>query len=382
EESAEVSRNILSGEYVSHAKSAALAILFKNEGKTALDDLMDAAAGTDERLRFTALTILKEHQELEIPERWVNQFDSRPPGAQADIIAMLGPGRASVAMLMSYVESEHQSVRAAAAQAIASIGGDEALSGLMDALLETHNSKDIATLKSALLQLPTDALVSKTAASLPSAEAQVKVVLIELLATRRANDYLDSVLNALDDSDQQVRMAVYSGLGNLMKPKDVDRLPALLESTQTADERETLLKSAAVVAGESDSAAASIVDSMNDLPAEQKVSVITILPEIGGPKALDAVVQASNNSNSSVKKAANKALAAWPEPSAIAPLFEAFKEASEANRSALLQGYIRLVSQSKYAAEDKVQFLKDAYAASSSVDEKGIILKAFAGLES
>src|SRR5699024_5047830 len=136
-------------------------------------------------------------------------------------------------------------------------------------------------LKSALLQLPTDALVSKTAASLPSAEAQVKVVLIELLSTLRANDYLNSMLNALEDSDQHVRMAVYSGLGNLMTPKDVDLLPALLESSQTADERETLVKSAAVVAGESDSPAASIVDSMNDLPAEQNVSVITILPEIG-----------------------------------------------------------------------------------------------------
>src|SRR5699024_1457785 len=315
-------------------------------------------------------------------ERWVNRFDSRPPEVQADIIAMLGPGRASVAMLMPYVESEHQPVRAAAAQAVASIGGDEALSGLMDALFEAQNPKDIATLKSALLQLPTDALVSKTAASLPSADGYSKAALIDMLATRRANDYLDSVLNALDDSEQQVRMAVYSGLGNLMKPKDVDRLPALLESTQTADEREALLKSVAEVAGESDSAAASIVESMNDLSAEQKVSVMTILPEIGGPKALDAVVQASNNSNSSVKKAANKALAAWPEPSAIAPLFEAFKDASGAGRKPLLQGYIRLVGQSKYAAEDKVQFLKDAYAAASSVDEKGMILKAFAGLES
>src|SRR5699024_10604073 len=108
---------------------------------------------------------------------------------------------------------------------------------------------------------PTDALVSKTASSLPSAEAQVKVVLIEILTTRRANDYLDSVLNALDDSEQQVRMAVYNGLANLMKAEDLSRLPTLLESTQTEGEREALLKSVAVVAGESDSAAASIVES-------------------------------------------------------------------------------------------------------------------------
>src|SRR5699024_8800818 len=126
----------------------------------------------------------------------------------------------------------------------------------------------------------------------------------------------DSVLNALDDSEQQVRMAVYNGLANLMKAEDLSRLPTLLESTQTEGEREALLKSVAVVAGESDSAAASIVESMNDLSAEQKVSVMTIFPEVGGPKGLDAVVQASNNSNSSVKKAANKALAAWPDPSA------------------------------------------------------------------
>src|SRR5699024_11781840 len=93
EESAELSRNIMSGEYASHAKSAALAILFKNEGKAALDDLLNAAAGTNERLRYTALTILKEHQELDIPGRWVNRFDSRFPGTKAEIIVMIGIGR-------------------------------------------------------------------------------------------------------------------------------------------------------------------------------------------------------------------------------------------------------------------------------------------------
>src|SRR5699024_7581980 len=133
---------------------------------------------------------------------------------------------------------------------------------------------------------------------------------------------------------------------------------------------------------ESASAAAILLDSMNDLPATQKASVIGILPALGGEKALDAVVEARNSRSISVKGEAGKALANWPESSAISPLFAAFKSASGAERKKLLQGYIRLVGQSNYAAEDKVRFLQDAYDISTPGTEQSMLLKGFADLAS
>ncbi len=386
EQSASLSRDILSGDFESHAKSAALSILYKSEREVALEELLEAASGSDERLRFTALSILKEHPQLEVPESWVNQFDNYPPAAQADIIAMLGPGRASVSMLMPYVESSDPAMRAAAIGAVATIGGDEALSGLMDALLQARDDQTIAALQKAMLQLPTEPLVSESAEALPSASAPARAALIKILAERRADRHLDLVINQLDGAESTTRTAVYQSLQDLATPDDLPQLIELLPRAQNRDERSAIQDAVVSVSGDlpgEKEQAGPVVQAINASPQKHKPYLLEMLPGLGGQQALDAAVEAASSSDEAVRQAGIEALAQWPDASALAPLKQVLKEASSTEeRKAILSGYVRLVGPSKYAAEDKIGFLRDAMAEASSPEEKTIIMDGFSAVDS
>jgi HEAT repeat protein len=385
QQSTSVSRDILSGDYEPHAKSAALSILYKSEGEATLEELLEAAAGSDERLRFTALSILKKQPQLDVPESWLNQFDSYPPEAQAHIIAMLGPGRASVSMLMPYVKSSDPAVRSAAIGAVATMGGDEARSGLMDALLQALDGQTIAALQKAMLQLPGERLISEAAQALPSASPAARAALIEILAERRANGQLDLVINQLDGADSKTRMAVYQSLRDLAAPGDLPQLIALLPRTQNGDERSAIQDAVVSVSGDmpGEKQAGPVVEAINASPQKQKPYLLEMLPGLGGRQALDAAVKGANSSDEAVRQAAIEALAQWPDASALSPLKQVLKEASSPDeRKAILSGYVRLVGPSKYTAEDKIGFLRDAMAQASSPEEKTIIIDGFSAIDS
>lgn len=250
--SADISRDILSGSFTSDARSSALSILVEQEGEAALDDLIDAAESSDARLRSTALKLFEQHADWQVPERWITAtaLDELAPAVQADIIAMLGRSeRGSVSTLSSFLDSDELPVRIAAAQATAAAGGEEARPVLFEALTEAQQPEDIAALKNALLQLPARPVVSEAADLLPSASEPVKVALIEMLAERRADRHLNTVLNQLNTSSDPVRMAVLQSLGDIAEPDDLPQLVDLLAEAQNENERRAVQESVVRVSG-------------------------------------------------------------------------------------------------------------------------------------
>ncbi|SHE64762.1 HEAT repeat [Fodinibius roseus] len=387
-QSADISRNILSGDFSSEARSSALSILVGHEGEEALDDLVEAAESSDARLRSTALSLLGQHAGWQVPERWTtaSALDELSPAVQADIIDMLGrSGRASVSTLRPFLESNELSVRIAAARATAAAGGEEALPVLLEALTEAEQPEEIAALKNALLRLPTESLVSEAADLLPSPSGSARIALIEILAERRADQHLDTVLDQLDGSDAPVRLAVFQSLRGLADPDDLPQLARLLSEAQNENERSALQEAVLAVSEEipePEKRARAVLQALEEAPNRQKPYLLELLPEMGGEKALEAVVAASRSSNDSIQQAALRALSDWPDALALSPLAEAFQNAPESGRSDILEGYIRLVQQSKYSAADKVQFLKDMLDESTSGEEKLRVLSGFAALES
>jgi HEAT repeat protein len=384
--SADISRNILSGNYSSEAQSSALFILVKNEGKTAINNVIEAAESSDARLRSTALKLFEEHKDWQVPERWTASGELDEAAVQVDIIAMLGRSeRADVSILRSFLNSDDLSVRIAAAQAMAGTGEEEAIAVLSEALTEAQQPEEIDVLKSALLQLPTEPLGAEIAELLPSSAGPAKVALIEILAARRTNQHFNTVLKQLQGSDGPVRMAVFESLARLAESDDIPQLANLLAEVQNEDERSAIQGAILVVSKESpelEGRTDAVLQALNEVSDSQKPYLLELLPKVGGNKALDEVVTASRNSNALIQQAAISALANWPEASALSPLAKAFQNAEESERSKILEGYIRLVQQSKYSTEDKVQFLNDILAETSSAGEKLRVLNGFAQLPS
>src|SRR5699024_5466275 len=229
-----------------------------------------------------------------------------------------------------------------------------------------------------------DPLVGGAAEALSSASAPVKVALIDLLSERRADVHLDTVLDQLE-GEESVRMAVFQSLGRLAEPGDLSRLTGLLAETQNDNERTALSEAIVSISNEgsdSEEQAGPVLEALDSAPDAQKPYLLEILPEIGGEKAIEAAVAETGSSNDAVRQAALTALSNWPESSAIPPLLEAFQDAPEQERGKLLAGYTRLVQQSKYRDEDKVQFLNDLLNEASSPGETRAVMEAFAGLQS
>lgn len=361
-------------------------ILVDNMGEEALGDLIEAAESPDVRLRSAALKLFEQQADWQIPERWSGTMNELAPAVQADIIAMLGRSeRGSVSTLSPFLESDELPVRIAAAQATAAAGGEEALPVLFEALTEAQQPEDIAALKNALLQLPTRPLISEAADLLPSASEPVKVALIEMLAERRTDQHLGTVLNQLNTSGSPVRMAVLQSLRDIAEPDDLPQLADLLAEAQNENERRVVQEAIVRIARQipkSGERSGAVLQVLNEAPDPQKPYLLGILPELGGEEALAAVVEETGSTNEAVQQAAVSALSAWPEASAIAPLSEAFSNPPESGRSKILEGYLRLVQQSNYRAEDKVQFLDDLLDETSSDEEKLAVLNGLAALES
>ncbi len=384
--SSDISRDILNDDFSSEVQSSALSILVENEGRDVLEYVNEAAEGSDARLRSTALKLFEQNKDWHVPEHWTTELDEFSPAVQADIIAMLGRSeRASVSTLRPFLESDEQSVRIAAAQATAATGGEKALPVLLEALTEAQQPEEIDVLKNALLQLPTEPLVSETADLLSSAPESVKGALIEIIAERRAEQQLDTVLDQLESSNPPVRMAVFHSLGDIAEPDDLPELINLLTEVQNEDESATAQGAIVTVSDdipESEDRAGAVLQALEEAQDRQKVYLLEILPEIGGDKALEAVVTQTGSTNDAVQQAALSALSDWQDASALSPLAETYRDAPESERSKVLEGYIRLVQQSKYNSADKVKFLQEVFAKATSNEEKLTILDGFAQLGS
>ncbi len=108
----------------------------------------------------------------------------------------------------------------------------------------------------------------------------------------------------------------------------MSQLVGLLAQVQNESERATVQEAIITVSRripESENRAEAILQELNKTPGSQKPDLLEILPEMGGDKALEAVVEESRNTNREVQQAAMSALANWPEASALLPLAVAFQ---------------------------------------------------------
>lgn len=383
QQSSDICHKILADEYPAHIKIDALTTLVQNGNNQALDDLLAAAEDANPELRSTALSLARSLSGQEVTQAWIIKLKQSTPAVQADIITMMGKrGDASaLPALTSFLQDSNPDIRLAAIPAVAMLGGTEKLPDLIEVLRQSNQPEEIKAVKTALLQMSSRDLLPAASRALPIASGHAKIALIEILAERRATQYLDQVLNQRTGPDSAVRLAVYQSLEALATPDDLSQLVNLITNTQNINEQAAITE--AIVAVSKDipgfeNRADAVLKALEKAPDIHKPQLLKILPGIGGEKALNAVVEAIKSSSGAVKNAAFSALAGWPDASAVPALIDAAKNTSKPNRVTALEGCVRLVGNSSYSSEDKVRFLKDAIAVAQTPPEKGMVMEALA----
>ena len=357
-----------------HNYSSALNIYTKYLGYEVTPLLLEAVDNPDKAFRYSVLNIAEKTGGIADSRKWIDKGESAAPVVKADIISMLGRRGCSLAssFVKASMDAPEENVRQEAIVAYGHLKGKEAVPGLV-----THLSggKDLETTKAVLTTLLDKEHLFDIAPQLDKTSGTAKAAVIDLMAAKSGTQYFDKILEATASSDEAVKASAFRALKNVSTYENVNTLLHLLLNTSNDDEiNETRLAVTAVVKGvkaeqEPDGKVLSTLKSTS-----KKAVLLPILPEIGGPAALETITGYFNTSSGEEKNAALDALASWKDYEASVPLFDICKSSSGDVKQKAFENFIRLVRTAELPDDQKLlQYRKIMPFASSIPDKQNII---------
>jgi len=210
-------------------------------------------------------------------------------------------------------------------------------------------------------------------------DAALRATLIGCLAQRHARDFAHSVASCLADDNPDVRLAALRALGELGGTGQVEAVIQRLKDDSERKVAEDTLSSIAARDGERSTPV--IASAMKGSNEATRRSLLRALGKAGGEVALETVVR-SVQADPALADEAIRVLSGWQNTDAAPHLLGVARTDKELSRKVLaLRGYVRLVGTSKTIKDpDKVKKLSEAMAVAPRVDEKKLVLGAYAGI--
>lgn len=215
-----------------------------------------------------------------------------------------------------------------------------------------------------------------------TAKAPVRATLLASLAIRDARETVQHVVAYLSDGEGRVRTAALETLGALGAAEEVAPVFKHLKAATDGSERKAAESALDGIAARGDEAGSKVLakamDGADD--ATRKV-LVRALGKAGCKTALETIVE-TVKSNEALADEAIRVLSGWQNADAAPHLLQVAKTDKKLSRKVLaLRGYVRLIGASKTIKDsDKVKRLSEAMAVAPRVDEKKLVLGAYAGI--
>jgi HEAT repeat protein len=362
-----------------HQACAALTLLTEIRGGEALPLLIEAAESPLPQLQGKALELAKSIPGKDATRAWLPLLDRAAPETRANLVAFLGKrgDRLALERIKSYIRDTDDAVRSSALLAMARLGGDDVLPDLITALKQGRPD-DVNAVKTALLTYTDGTAAARVAPLLPDLPPVSRIAVLDILAARDADEYLELISAESTYPDEKVRIAALKAMEKLGTPKELPLLVERLLHASTAMEihaAQNAVVSSASRLPDPDTRTSLLLSTLEQTAAENRGRIISILPRLGGDKALDATIAAYRNELPDLKKTAVATLARWPDIQASAELLRIGQTAGEnEHRTTALNGYVRLILNSDKPDEEKLTGLKTAMKSARSIEEKSRIL--------
>ncbi len=329
-----------------------------------------------EAVRFGAAHLTPETTALwikELSNAYVEDFDG--------IIKMFADHHVQAAypaILKLTLTSNHAWVSEEALIALMKIGQERSLDRIFQLPFE-NDPEFNGRIKSALLTMKGKDVVDRVAKELQDIDGYNKVILIEVLAAKRAHRYIDVVTPLLKSNDTAVRAAAYGSLDQLAGAENLDQLFGLLASSDKPSETANVQSAIMSVVGHAKDKSAqstAVLAQMNQQSSDKKTRYFNILAAIGDKPSLKAVSAAYDKGDGATQKAAVMALSQWANTSAGPELLSISKNATNAGlHDQALRGFVAMISKSDYPADEKVIYLRDAMEVAQTTSQKQLILE-------
>ncbi|HEY3320139.1 MAG TPA: ThuA domain-containing protein [Planctomycetota bacterium] len=386
-------------------KLAALRGLLAAQPAEAQARAIKALSDSDPQVVAAALNFVANSKGAEATKVFAAQLASLKPAAKVmllEALAQRGDAIAAPAVLAAADDSE-VSVRVAALKALGALGaaGTEAgtEAGTTLPLLIARSSKgpdgERQAAQSSLARMTVAGVDEAIVAALKGQEPTTRVQLIGLLASRGAKTAAPAILKAASDADASVRTAALEALQAVAAPADVMGMLFVLRKLEEEKDLTTLEMSILHVGRankERDKQAMPLVCELtgHQDPAARKAvtvqerrSILRMLSRIGGQIALKGVKSQIKHSDESVRDAALRALADWPDPEASPDLLAIVQEDENLTHHVLaMRGFLRLVTlPGAFERPKMTELLQQALTAARRDEEKTMIKAALTQAE-
>lgn len=357
------------------AKTAALELYVAAEGEKATPEILNALKSGSKQYRVAALNFASKAKSAKIYSALVAQLGKEKNGeVKAEIIYALGSyENQDVFSVVSKYLSDENTVKQAAITVAGKTGKEKAVAPIL-AAVNTDSREIVATGKSTLLSIKSDKLADEVAAALPKVSPAAAVALLDILASRKAENHFDAVYAQAAASDDEVRTAAAKALKDVSGEKNAPLIAQLL-NTASNEEQIAYLQEA-------------LYSSISLLPQEEQAKRVVgllktgrnpalyynVLAKIGGKDALQTVLPGITGADGN---AAFEALSSWSDASALPALLDIAKSNTAYSEKAL-NSYTLKINKSDNKPEQKLLLLRNALEIANTSAQKQEIIKQIA----
>jgi HEAT repeat protein len=240
----------------------------------------------------------------------------------------------AVPALLPTLRDRNARVRQAAARALGKIGNLQAASALLAALRRGRDLMVRAYVEEALRAIRDPQAVPALLPALRSRTARVREAAVEALGAIRDPQVVPALLPALRDPDEHVRRSVAKALGAIRDPQVV---PALLPALRDPDEHVRRSVAKALGAIRDPQTVPALVAALQDPDWIMRLYAAGALRDIGDPQAVPALLPALQDRNAHVRQPAVKALGAIGAPQAVPALLAVLQDPDKYVRQAAVE---------------------------------------------
>jgi len=298
---------------------------------------------------------------------------------QTLLIYVLGDLGEKVALptVLKAAESQAWDIRRAAVQVLGTLG-DVSVVPVLLAIAVDEGTGLAETAQQSLVELDADGVDAALMTHLAESQGKHRAVVIDLLGQRNVTAAVPALIQAADDADQSVRKAAVLALGRTVGPDQLSVLINRLIHPKTAEAAavaKQALSTACIRMPDRDAAAATFLAAMPQASVEGKVALLELLGVVGGPKALDGVVQAARSDNDDLKDAATRVLGEWMSADVASALLDLAKtESVNKYKIRALRGYIRCARQLDMEPAQRLEMSQQAIEVAQRADEKRLAI--------
>ncbi|MCG6189075.1 family 16 glycoside hydrolase [Maribellus maritimus] len=363
-----------------HNYSKALAIYSKYFGADALPLLLGAVDNNDKAFRYSALNLAEKTDDIASTRAWIEKAKNSQEDIKAEIIDMLGRkgNKFALDFIKESLNSSSQKVREESITAMVKLQETKAIPVLITHLAA---GKDVSAANNALLQLLDQNHLVPVATQIPKTSGETKAAFIDLIAAKSGSEYFSEIYALTNSSDQVVRNSAFSALKRISNSENLDQLIMLLLSSindNEVGEVQAAVITAAQGIEEEKSEKGKVLGALKS--TDDKERIIAILPEIGGPVALETVAGFFNNSNGKTKEAAFEALTNWKEYDASKTLYE-ICQTNSSFREKAFASFIRQVRSANIPDDQKLLQYRKVMPFAKSTQEKTTVISSIGNLK-